>query len=144
METDSSTQQLLDGQGGTQQQLHYLALELRRINEKLKEHAERNREQHKDNVDRLDELEKVVIKGNGEISLVRKIDRVQTSMDDVLAAVSKLSGVADTISNWKGRLEERTAQNSNRRWQIGDVMVPILTVLLAVAATAMVEHFIRK
>jgi hypothetical protein len=112
---------LLEGQGGTQQQLHYLGTQLRVIAERLKTHMDRQREQHRNNSGRLEELETVVIKGNGEISLVRKIDRIQASIDSLL-------------QKWEDKV-------TTHRWKIGEVGIPILAAVIAAALTGLIEHF---
>ena len=130
------TAEIQEGQAGLQTQLHALRIDLSRID------AER-KSQHSENLLRLVELEKVLIKGNGEISLVRKVDRVQSSLDDMKAGVASLSDAAATVNLWRGRLIERESQESKKRWKIGDVAVPILVAVLAAALTAIAGHFIR-
>jgi len=116
-------QNLLDGQGGIREQLRFLAQEIRRLGDRVTDHARRQEKQHGENTERLCYLEDVVVKGDKEISLVRRIDRVQASVDQVV--------------------ESQRQHATNRRWEIGDVWVPIATVLLASAATAIVEHLVR-
>ena len=85
------TAEIQEGQAGLQTQLHALRIDLSRIDEERKS-------QHSENLLRLVELEKVLIKGNGEISLVRKVDRVQSSLDDMKAGVASLSDAAATVN----------------------------------------------
>ena len=143
-DTEEPLKNLAEGQSGVQQQLHYLGTELHRLSDRVTDHGRRQIQQHSENSERLEDLERVVIKGNGEVSLVRKVDRVQSSMDQVLDVATKMSGVVDTISQWKGRLEERKEQQQTHQWRIGDVLVPILAVFLAVGLTAIVEHLMRR
>lgn len=145
---EEQQQKLLEGQSGVQQQLYSLAAQVRRIDERLNDHIQRQRDQHKENSDRLEELETVVVKGNGEFSLVRKIDGVVYSVNQIINSVSNLSSItedlAGTIGEWKGRLSERMDQQKKHRWQIGDVLVPFISIIIASGATVLIEHMLRK
>lgn len=132
---DEFKEVVLDAHAGIQQQLHYVINRLRLLESKYREQQSlirsqdvKQRSQHNSNtmllgdVDkRLEELETVVVKGNGEISLVRKIDKLQTTSDNLK------DDLAELIRDLKEKVAEKI---SNRHWRWGDIIMPLATAAL--------------
>ena len=106
----------LEADAGLQQQLYYLRSELRRLRDRMRAQVEEQKERHAENRERLDELDKVINRGNGELSLVRRIDGVQLSLN-------QLAG------DWQ-------RHRDTRRWALSDVAIPVIAIIIVI-----LDHF---
>ena len=98
------------------QQLYYLRSELRRMRDRVRAQVEEQKERHAENRERLDELDKVINRGNGELSLVRKMDSVQASLNQLI--------------------DSRKLETEKRHWAISDVAIPAIAIIVVI-----LDHF---
>lgn len=106
----------LEADAGLQQQLYYLRSELRRLRDRVRAQVEEQKERHAENRERLDELDKVINRGNGELSLVRKMDGVQASLNQII--------------------DSRKLETEKRHWAISDVAIPVIAIIVVI-----LDHF---
>ena len=106
----------LEADAGLQQQLYYLRSELRRLRDRMRAQVEEQKERHAENRERLDELDKVINRGNGELSLVRKMDGVQASLNQII--------------------DSRKSETKKRHWAISAVAIPVIAIIVVV-----LDHF---
>ena len=106
----------LEADAGLQQQLYYLRSELRRLQDRMRAQVEEQKERHAENRERLDELDKVINRGNGELSLVRKMDGVQASLNQII--------------------DSRKSETEKRHWAISAVAIPVIAIIVVV-----LDHF---